>query len=187
MAADLKGVLTTLSNALPLGLDGTRIAQWELRGGISYDMVRADLVAAMNGVNLEELTAWGGLITVTPLQQFEYATGGSIYKMPRLSELDRPQPRKDKTSGHMIDLWRVGDAVGGSEVFFRDARASVINSTIAQVLIAGRNTFDIDVLTRFFSNAETLLGTNGYDLGFCDGSTTVQYAPLEWNGKVFTT
>lgn len=187
MAGDIKGVLTTLSNTLPLGLDGTRIAQWLMKEGYSYDVLRADVVAAANGVNLEEASAWGPMINIIPDDHFEYPTGGSVYKMPRLSELDRPQPRKGKNSGHMIDLWRVGDAIGGSEVFFRDARASVINSTIAQILIAGRNTLDIDILTRFFTNTENQLGSSGYDVGFCDGSTTVQYAPLEWNGKVFTT
>ena len=46
---------------------------------------------------------------------------------------------------------------------------------------------EIDVLTRCLTNTENLLGTNGYDVGWCDASTTVQYAPLQWNGKVFTT
>lgn len=187
MAADIKGVLTTLSNVLPLGLDGNRLAQWRMKDGSSYDMVRADVVATMNAVNLEQLSTWGDLVYVTPEDHFEYPTGGSIYKMPRLSDLDRPTPRKGKTTGHMIDLWKVGDAIGGSEDFFMDARRALIDTSIAQLMAAGRNTWEIDLLTRFFSPAENLLGTNGYDLGFCDGSTTVQYAPLQWNGKVFTT
>ncbi len=187
MAADLKGVLTTLSNALPLGIDGQRYAQWMLRDGVSYDVVRADVVAAMNAVNLEELSAFGDLIYVTPDVQFEYPTGGSIYKMPRLSDLDRPTPRKGKTTGHSVDLWKVGDAIGGTEDYFMDARRAVINSSISELLLAGRNTWEIDVLTRFFTNTENQLGSYGYDVGFCDGSTTVQYAPLQFNGKVFTT
>lgn len=187
MVADLKGVLTTLSNVLPLGEDGTRIAQWMLRGGVSYDVVRADVVASMNGVNLEMLSNDGPMVYVSPEDHFEYSTGGSIYKMPRLSDLDRPTPRRGKTSGHMVDLWKVGDAIGGSEDFFMDARPALITTSIAQLISAGRNTWEIDLFTRFFTNTENQLGTYGYDVGFCDASTTVQYAPLQWNGKVFST
>lgn len=187
MAADLKGVMTTLSNVLPLGEDGTRIAQWMLRGGVTYDTVRADVVAAMNGVNLEMLSADAPMLYVSTEDHFEYSTGGSIYKMPRLSSSDRPTPRKGKTSGHMVDLWKVGDAIGGDDDFFMDARPALITTSVAQIISAGRNTWEIDLFTRFFTNTENQLGTYGYDVGFCDASTTVQYAPLQWNGKVFTT
>lgn len=189
MAADFKGVLTNLSNALPTGLDGGRIAQWKMREGTSYESLRADLVAVMNGVNQAELNGYGDLIYVSDTDYWEYPTGGSVYSMQKLTDSDRPQPRKGKKTGHMIDLWKRGDAIGGTEDFFMDARQSDITSTLSQIMLAGRNSWEIDVLTRLTNNSSNQLPGNGsgYDVGMCDASANVTYAPLSFNGKNFTT
>ncbi len=185
--ADIKGVLTQLSNVLPQGLDGTRIAQWMLKDGYSYDTVRADVVAAMNSVNLELLSGWGDLVYVTMDDHFEYPQGGTLVDFQAQGDLSRPDPYKGTTAGHMIDLWRKGRGFGGTDTYFRDARKNVIDSSVAGIVRSGRNTFEKDILTRFFNNSENALGSSGYDVGWCDASSTVTFAPMAWGGKTFTT
>lgn len=179
------GVLTTLSHRLPMGLDGARLAQWQLREGLSYAQYRADLVTAMDALNEELLTAWGRLISITTEDHFEYPNGGALKDMPRITSSDRGTPRRGNTVGHMIDLYRIGDAVGGDETFFRDTRLATWMATIQGFILAGRNTFEKDILNRFFNPQARLLGTNGYDVGFVNASQGVPYIPPGYNGKEF--
>lgn len=185
---DISGVLTTLNHALPAGLNGTRLAQWRLRNGRTYDQVRADVAAALDETNRMLLERWGDLVFVTTDDYFEYPSGGEVSDMPVLTDLDRPIPRKGGTSGHHLPLRERGAAIGGSERFFRDARETVITATLYDRVQSGLNAFEKDVLTRALSNSENLIsGTNGYEVGFASGSTSVTYAPPAYGGSVFLT
>ena len=184
--ADIKGVLTTLNHALPSGVDGTRLAQWRLREGRTYADVRSEVANAFDGVNEELLTAWSDLITITTTDYMEYPNGGSIDDMPKLTDLSRPRPRKGTTIGHMIDLWRIGDSLGGTELYFRDTREMVVLAAIRNIIQSGRNVFEKDLLTRFFSTTENALGSSGYDVPFANANPgSITYTPPQWNGKTF--
>ena len=77
-AGDIRGVLTTLNHQLPAGLDGTRIAQWRMREGRSYEEVRTQIANGFDDYNEEMLSAWGDMVTVTDLDYFEYPNGGTL-------------------------------------------------------------------------------------------------------------
>lgn len=184
--SEIKGVLTTLNHRLPAGLDGNRLAQWRLRNGLTYRDFRNQIAVALDALNAEVLGAWGDLVYVTEDDHFEYPNGGAITDMPKITDLSRMEPTKSSTSGHMIDLWRRGDAVGGTDTFFRDTRETVWRAQVREKTYRGVHTFEKDLLGRFFNDAETLLGTNGYDLPFANGSPgAVSYAPPAYGGKVF--
>lgn len=184
---DISGVLTTLNHALPQGLDGGRLAQWRLKNGRTYDQVRADVAASFDGLNSQLAQAWGDMIYITTDDYFEYPNGGALEDFITATDLDRPTSHKGGTVGHMLPLSSKKQSIGGTVEFFRDSREQTIVATVRDRSQAGRNTLEKDVLTRFFSNAEVLLGTAGYDVGFADGSITVQYAPPSYGGQDFTT
>lgn len=183
--AEVKGPLTTLSHALPSGLDGTRLAQWRLRDGRSYDQVRADIAASFDGVNRTLLARWGDLISVTFDDHFEYPDGGAQSDMIDITDLDRIEPKRGSTKGHMIDLRVKGDGIGGTHRFFRDARESVLTATIQDIVQRGTNTFEKAVLTRALTTTANALGSSGYDLPFANASSGVTWTPPAYGGQTF--
>ena len=183
--ADYTGVLTTLSHALPTGLDATRLAQWRLRNGRSYEQVRADIAAALDGVNSDILSAWGPLVHVTTDDYIEYQDGGGTGDMIDVTDLDRVEAKRGETKGHMIDLREKGDAIGGTEKFFRDARESVITASVAGMVQRGRNTLEKAILTRAMNNTVNAIGSAGYDMPFANASGTVAWTPPAYGGKNF--
>lgn len=187
LSESIRGILTTRNYQLPVGLDGTRLAQWQLRDGSTYAETRALIAAAFDGYNEEALTVWDDLITVTPEDHFEYPNGGTVIEMvKRVSGETRPPLVSGFTTGHMIDLAIWWQGIGGDEYFFRDARRPTILASVSGLAQSGRNLFDKALLVRAMTTTENLLGTNGYDVPFCNGSPgTLKFAPQQWNGQVF--
>lgn len=183
--ADFKGILTTQSHALPTGWDATTLAKWNLRNGRTYDQLRSDIVAGLQGVNAEFLSRWGDLIYVTTEQTVEYQNGGGTGEMIDVTELDRVEPQRGETVGHMIDLREIGDAIGGSEKFFRDARESVITASVAGLVKRGINTWEKRLLTRATANTVNTIGSAGYDMPFANASGTVTWTPPAYGGNTF--
>lgn len=189
-AGDIRGVLTTANHALPAGLDGTRIAQWRLRDGRSYEEVRAQIANGFDDYNEETLAAFGDMVTVTDLDYFEYPNGGTLIAMNPISSGSKSDSVKGFTVGHMIDLIPYQQSVGGDWRYFRDTREPVILATIRAIVQAGRNLFDKSMLTRAMTTTENKLGSSGYDVPFCNGNPNSgsggpSYVPPQWNGKVF--
>lgn len=183
---EIKGVLTTLNHQLPDGLDAVRLAQWQMREGTDYLTFRNQIAAAFDGLNAEILEAWGDLVYVTNNDHFEYPNGGAVTDMADVTELDRVEPRKGSTVGHMIDLRRKADGIGGSKYYFRDTRMAVITASIRDITQRGRQTLEKAVLTRAMTSSENLLGTSGYDVGFASASGSVTYTPPAYGGSTFT-
>lgn len=183
--ADFKGILTTQSFALPTGWDATTLARWSFRNGRTYDQLRSEIVAGLQGVNNEFLARWGDLIYITTEQAVEYEDGGGTGEMIDVTELDRVEPQRGETKGHMIDLREIGDAIGGTEKFFRDARESIITASVAGLVRRGLNTWEKRLLTRATSNTVKTIGTAGYDVPFANASGTVTWTPPSFGGKAF--
>lgn len=183
----IKGVLTQLNHSLPAGLDGGVMMNWRLRDGRTYDQVRADIAAALDGLNARLLNGWGDLVYVTQEDAIEYPSGsGESERFYPVSDESRVQLFKGGAAGHMIPMQAWGRGIGGTHRFFRDARASVLTATIRDLVNAGINTFEIAVLTRMFNDAEVLIGTTGYDVGMVSGSASVPFAPPSYGGEDFT-
>lgn len=186
LAQAFAGVLAQ-NQPIPTGVDGGRLALVMLKGGTTYEQLRAMAGAAAQDFNEEMMTVWGDLFYPTQKIEVMYPNGGTLPKITATSGGARPQLIRGEISGHMIDRQVYPYGIGGDWRALADMTADYILASVRAGNQMLRNLWDQTLLTRFFSNAENLLGTNGYDVGFCDGSpSTLQYAPPQWNGQVFT-
>ena len=186
--AEVLGPLTLLNKALPTGQDGTRIAEWMMRDGITYGALANELALVLGDENSKFVRDWGWLFFITEEISLEYENGGSVTKMTELTDLDRAQPIHGTTIGHMLDLKAYGEAVGGTRRFMRDVRSAKIRAMVSNVVRRGRWRLETALLDRLFTNTENLIGTAGYDVPFVRGSGgNVDFAPPGWDGEAFTT
>lgn len=185
----IRGVLA--SNApLPAGLDGARIALWQLRSGNTYEQVRSMLGAGFQQYNEEMITAWGDAITTTTEGEYLYPNGGTLIPFEQLSGLSRVPLVKGYNAGHSLDLAVYGQGIGGTWREFEDMTEAQLIASVRGIVQAGRNLFDRSIFVRAFTPTDNLLGTNGYDVGFANGSPLSgsggpAYAPPAWGGQTF--
>ena len=186
--AEVLGALSLLDKALPTGVDGTRLAEWSMRDGITYGELANRLALALADANAEFVSKWGWLFFITEELAMEYANGGSVTPMPELTDVDRPTARKATTIGHMIELRNYGDAIGGTRHYFRDIRSAQIAAAISVIVNSAKWRFEQLLLNRIFSNAETAIGTGGYNVPFVRGTGgNVDFAPPAYEGEAFDT
>jgi len=186
--AEVLGPMTIVSRALPTGVDGTKMAQWLMREGISFQEFVNQLSLAVGDFNQELVRDWGWLFALTEELVLEYPDGGAVTELPEITDLDIPDQVQGETIGHMIDLKSYGGAVGGSWMFWRDARRAQINSTIQTLVNRARWRFEKALLTRFFTNTENSVGSVGRDVPFVRGTGgDVDFTPPAYAGQSFTT
>lgn len=191
MSGEIRGVLTTLNNALPAGLDGTRIAQWRLRDGVSYAEVRSQIGAALDDFNSEIVATYGDLITVNDVDYYEYANGGTVAPLEQGSSGSRGSTEVAPIIGHSVDLAWWERSLAGDWRFFRDARRSVIIAQLRYITQAFRDNWERLVLTRLTNTTENLLGANGWDVPMANANPNknvaggLDYIPMSWGGKTF--
>lgn len=186
--AEVLGLRTIIAKALPTGVDGTRIAQWQLRSGKSYRQWVSEAATALAGWNAEMARMWGWLYGLTEEIMMEYPNGGSVTPMPQLPDTDRIEPKHGTTIGHMIDLIAYGDAMGGTRRYFRDLREAQADADLQRIILSAQWRFEQAILTRWFTNTENSVGTSGYDVPFVRGTGgTVDFAPPAYGGEAFTT
>lgn len=186
--AEVLGPLNLLSRALPTGVDGTRIAQWSMRDGLTYGELANQMALALGDANQQLIADWGWLFFLTEELAMEYENGGSVTAMPELTDTDRAQPLHGTTIGHMIDLRAYGQAVGGSRRYMRDVRSAQVRAAISNIVRRGRWRFEQLLINRLFDNSESTIGTAGYDVPFVRGTGgAVDFAPPAYDGEAFTT
>jgi hypothetical protein len=158
-----------------------------LKGGTTYEQLRAMAGAAAQDFNEEMVTVWGDLFYPTQKIEVMYPNGGTLPSLEALSGGSRVPLIRGDIAGHMIDRQVYGYGIGGDWRAMADMTADYILASIRAGNQMLRNLWDVKLLTRFFTTTENLLGSTGYDVPFCNGSTgTVKYAPPQWNGQVFT-
>jgi len=186
--AEILGLQTIMNSALPTGVDGTRLAKWALRSGMTYEEFARRLATALTDLNQEMVNMWGDLMFLTEEPMFEYPDGGSVTPMPEITDTDIPDARGATTIGHMIELRAYGDRVGGSKRWFRDARQTQINAEVRRVVNSGKWRFEQTLLNRIFLPTEYQVGTSGYNVPFVHGTSgNVDFAPPAYGGEAFTT
>lgn len=186
--AEVIGPLTFLNKALPTGLDGTRIAEWMLRDGITYGELVNTMSLAVGAFNQDMVARWGWMFSLTEEIFMEYPNGGSVSQMPEITDVDDITTLHGTTLGHMIDFKHYGRAVGGSKFFFRDVRSAKIMAAVRNLILEGQWRFENLLLTRFFTNTENAIGSSGYDVPFVRGTGgNVDFAPPAYDGEAFTT
>lgn len=186
--AEVKGAINLLNKALPTGVDGTRLAEWALRDGITYGELINQVALAIARRNQMRLDKWGFLFFITEELFMEYPNGGSVSPAPELTDMDRPEPTHGTTIGHMLDKWTFGDAIGGTRRYFRDVRSATINAAISTIMNTLDWRFEQKLLGRLSSNTENAIGSAGYDVPFVRGTGgVVDFAPPAYQGEAFTT
>jgi len=186
--AEVIGPQTLLNKALPTGVDGTRVAEWTLRDGITYGELINRVALAVGDFNQEIVNDWGWCFGLTEEVMMEYEQGGSVSEMPEITDVDDITTIHGTTIGHMIDFKHYGRAIGGSKFYLRDARSAKIQASIRTLVRTARERFEKRLLTRWFTNTENSIGSAGYDVPFVRGTGgTVDYAPLPYDGEAFTT
>lgn len=185
----LRGVMTQIA-PVPAGIDPGRMTLWQQRGGFDYSYVRAVIGASLQAKTEERTMAWGDMITLTADQSVWYMNGGSVEPAVLTMGSSRPPLVTGNNAGHMIDLQVWSLAFGGAVRILEDMTESQLVGGVVGLATALSDVFDYTLLTRAMSNTETLLGTSGYSVGFCDGSPNAgsggpSYAPPKWNGQTF--
>lgn len=189
VSGTIQGVLT--QNApLPAGLDGNRIALWRLKSGNTYEQVRSMIGAGFQEYNEQMIASWGDMITTTTDDMFLYPNGGAIQGFQQLSGGAKVPLVRGFNAGHSIDLQPWGQGLGGTWREFEDMTEAQLIASIRGIVTAGRDLFDQAILVRATDPTDNLLGTNGYDVGYCNasplaGSGGPDFAPPRWGGQTF--
>lgn len=184
--AEILGANTILARALPTGVDGARMSQWRLRDGTSWSQFIGQWAQALGQWNAEQLRKWGWLMFITEEDHFEYLNGGSVTPAQMVTDLDRVDPISQETIAHMLDLIPYGLAVGGTRHYFRDARLAQLNAQIRGNVYRLSEALDKHLLTRWFTNTETSVGTSGYNVPFVRGTSgNVDFTPPAYGGDTF--
>lgn len=186
--AEVIGAHNVLDKALPTGVDGTRLAEWALRDGVTYGELVNSMALALGAANAELVNKWGWMFSITEELMMEYENGGSVSPLPELTDMDRPEPLMGTTIGHMLDLRYYGQAIGGTRRFWRDIRSAKLRASIAAIVRRGVWRFEQKLLTRLLTNTETAIGSAGYDVPFVRGTGgNIDFAPPAYEGEAFTT
>jgi hypothetical protein len=184
--AEILGGNNILNLALPTGVDGTRIAQWEMRAGLTWGEFLARVANALGGFNNQLMMDWGDMFFITEELMMEYPNGGSITSSPVITDIDVLDPISETTIGHMLDLLVHGDAVGGTRRWFRDARERQILAQVRGVTRRLKEAFEEGLLTRLLTNTETSVGTSGYNVPVVRGTSgNVDFTPVAYGGETF--
>ncbi len=186
--AEVLGPMTVIQRALPTGVDGTKMAQWRMRNGITFQEFVNRVGAAIGGLNEEMMSQWGFLFSLTEEDIMEYEDGGSVTELPDITDESDPDIIHGTTIGHMIDLRVYGRALGGTRRYFRDSREAQILSTLRTFIRTARWRFERRLLNRLFLSTETAIGSVGYNVPFVHGTGgNVDFAPPAYEGVIFTT
>lgn len=186
--AEIVGPRRLLTKALPTGWDATRILQFQLRSGRTFLEVISDLANSIGTMNENLVRDWGWSFGVTEEDSFEYEDGGSVTPLPRTTDGSEPDPIHGATIGHMIDLFVYGGKIGGSKRAFRDLREAQFFADMQGLVRRTKWRFEQNLLTRWLTNTEFTLATNGRNVPFVRGTGgDVDYAPPAFQGEAFTT
>jgi hypothetical protein len=186
--AEILGPLTLQNKALPVGVDGARVAQWAMRDGVTYGELVNRVALALGAANQALVDKWGFLFSITDEIMMEYSNGGTITPMTELTDIDKHPLIHGTTIGHMLPLKRFGEAIGGTYVFFRDIRSATLQSSITTLVNRGIWRFEQTLLSRLFSNTEEAIGSAGYSVPFVRGTGgNVDFAPPAYDGETFAT
>ncbi len=185
--AEILGPQTILALGLPTGVDGDRIAKWQLRDGTNFQGVIQQLALALGDLNTEFRDRYGYMMSITDEMMMEYEQGGTVTELPEVTDTSIVDAISGETIGHMIDLRSFSRGIGGTKKYFRDSRRTKIQSDISTLIRQAKWRFEKKLFTRFFTNDEFSVGT-GWNVPFVNGTTgNVDYQPPAYSGEEFAT
>src|SRR6185295_17806039 len=108
--AEVMGPLTLQNKALPVGVDGARVAQWAMRDGVTYEQLVGMVSLALGAANQAIFDKWSWLFSITEEIMMEYPNGGAVTPMTELTDVEKPALIHGTTIGHMLPLKYYGEA-----------------------------------------------------------------------------
>ena len=168
------------NTALPSLWDEDEITKARLADGSSLAELSAELRAALMGVNRELLAMahYSELFAVQDNPELEYPVG-TTNGFEEASEYTPPDPRRGKTTGHMLPIVPYDRSLGWTMMYLRKARRMRLEADLRSVVIDARKLWQQQLLTRFFDDtANTVGGTSLADLPFANSTNdTSDYVP----------
>ena len=173
---------------LPSLWDEDYLKKLELEDGTSFGAMVAEAQAALRMLTTEMTTMphYSGLFAVDDQAELEYAIGVSN-SWTEASEYTPPDPRRGKTTGHMLPIAPYDIGLGWTQMYMRRARAASMRADIQTIIDAGRNLWQQKALTRLFSSTANTVGTTSSDLGMADAAATdaTYIPPVSPDGETF--
>lgn len=184
--AEILGPLTLQNKALPVGVDGARMAQWAMRDGITYGEFVNRVAMTLGATNQALMDKWGWLIYLTDEISMEYPDGGAVTPMTELTDIDKHPLIHGTTIGHMLPWRYFGEAVGGTWRYFLDIRSVQVMASITALVNRGIWRFEQKLLQRATNNTEEAIGAGGYSVPFVRGTGgNVDFTPPAFDGVAF--
>lgn len=165
--------------ALPTGVSGAAILNWQLRNGMSVAQLIANMAAAVGVANEALFNQFAGFMRVTedPYAMYGQGTGGRS-KTAKKTEFVRNPSIRGAESGNMLILEDFEDTLAWSAEYLRDARQSQLDSGVNEIVERYRARFIDDMLTRIFTTTEIAFGS-GYVVPWAIGTgVNVPFIPM---------
>lgn len=173
--------------AIPTGIDGSRVFQFNLRSGMTAQEIITRAAQVIGTVNETIRNRYAGITYITD-QLYGYyrqGEGGRSYT-PKKSEQTQQDPVKSSNIGHMLPLDDYEDVLGWSELYLRDAPAIQLDGDIAQIADRWENRCDLEMWRRILTTTENPVGSAGYDVGWAIGTgMNVNFIPPQWGTNQF--
>lgn len=185
---EIIGVQTIVANGIPTGVDGDRLAKWQMRDGRTYQQIIQMLALVIAEKNQMFASKWGWKFSIGEDLMVEYEQGGSVTRAPKITDVSDITATAGTTIGHMIDLFDYGVGVGGSSKYWRDGRMAKFMSDIRTAVRRLEWLFEFNLLNRDFVNTEFAVGAAGFNVGFVNGTVgNVDFQPPAFAGEAFAT
>lgn len=158
--------------ALPAGWDAARLMQISLASGETYDQVITDIADALSLANaaLAADPLIGAMIGLAEQPQVEYSVGVSN-GFEEHTEHGRPDDKRGKTTGHMLEHVELDRGLGWTWDFLRKGRRFQIDNDIGSVIDDLQSVWRKRILTRHFKSTKTAVGNVGASVPYADGGT----------------
>lgn len=183
------GARALIDLAIPTGIDGAKVLQFQLRDGRTAQQVIAEAAAMIGAVNEDIANQYAGLYGMTQDLFARYPQGQSARsETPKRSEFARADAVKTSDVGHMLPIGDYLDAVAWTPLYLRDAYGSQITADLRLIADRWRNRVAKEIWTRALTNTENLIAgsSTGYDVPWAIGTATnVNYIPPQYGNKVF--
>lgn len=158
--------------ALPSNWDAARLTQLRLETGETYEQLLNEIAQALAAQNAALLAdpLVTSLISVTTDAAMEYPIGVSN-GFEDHTEYGKPDPKRAKTTGHMLPLLGFDRAFGWTWDYLRKARRLQIEADIASGMADLRNKWKQQIINRLFDSDALTIGTSGKSVPLADGGT----------------
>lgn len=184
------GARALIDLAIPTGIDGSKVLQFQLRDGRSAQQVIAEAAAMIGAVNEELMSGYGGLLYLTENFFSIYRQGkGSRTETPKKAEFVKADAIRSDVIGHMLPLFDYEDAVAWTPLYLRRAYSAQITADLQLIAERWRNRVAKEIWTRALTDTENAIdgSSSGYDVGWAIGTgTNVNYIPPQYGNNVFT-